>query len=155
LVKARAARFIRDRQETDNADVPAEMWWAGGEAALTQNWTAGDFETWIDQQRVRLQAYGVTFRRADIESLLPPQPTAKISPSVARAVGGRPKASWSDDLWIEMCRQLYEGDLQPKKQGDITKAMMDWLSTRGEEPAESTIKERARRLWAVIGRDEN
>ncbi len=54
-----------------------------------------------------------------------------------------------------MCRQLYEGDLQPKKQGDITKAMMDWLSTRGEEPAESTIKERARRLWAVIGRDEN
>jgi hypothetical protein len=75
--------------------------------------------------------------------------------AVAKGEGGRPKARWSDDLWIEMCRQLYEGDLKPKKQSDIKRAMMDWLSTHGEEPAESTIKDRARKLWAVIGKDEN
>lgn len=155
LVKARAVRFIRDRQVTDNADVPTEMWWADGGAALTQNWATGDFETWTNQQLVQLQAYSVTFRRSDIESLVPAHSAAKISAPVAKAVGGRPKASWSDDLWIEMCRQLYVGDLKPKKQGDITKAMIEWLSARGEEPADSTIKDRARRLWAVIGKDEN
>jgi hypothetical protein len=154
LVKARAMRFIRDGLVTDNADVPAEMWWADGGAALAQNWASGDFETWINQH-IRLQAYGVTFRRSDILSLLPAQPGAPPPAAVAKGEGGRPKARWSDDLWIEMCRQLYEGDLKPKKQSDIKRAMMDWLSTHGEEPAESTIKDRARKLWAVIGKDEN
>jgi predicted nucleotide-binding protein len=69
LIKARAARFIRDERSTDNVDVPAEFWWTEGEAALDQNWTTGDFETWIDHRR--LQAFGVTFRRSDIERLKP------------------------------------------------------------------------------------
>jgi hypothetical protein len=71
LIKARAQRFVRDGQFADNVDVPAEFWWAEGEAALNQNWTTGDFDTWINQ-RIRLQAFGVTFRRSDIEQLRPP-----------------------------------------------------------------------------------
>lgn len=70
LIKARAQRFVRDGQPTDNVDVPAEFWWAEGRAALKQNWTTGDFDTWIDH-RIRLQAFGVTFRRSDIEQLRP------------------------------------------------------------------------------------
>jgi hypothetical protein len=155
LMKARAVRFICGGQAADNTDIPAEMWWADGEAALTQNWATGDFETWINNRELQLQAYGVTFRRSEIESMLPAQPTSSAPAPAAKAAGGRPKASWSDDLWIEMCRQLYDGDLKPKRQRDITKAMMDWLSARGEDAAESTIKERARKLWAVIGKDEN
>jgi predicted nucleotide-binding protein len=75
LIKARAARFIRSGQPSDNVDVPIEFWWAEGGAALTQNWVNGDFDTWIDQS-IRLQALGVTFRRSDIEQmiLLHPEP---------------------------------------------------------------------------------
>jgi len=73
LIKAKAARFIRNRQEADDVEVPREFWWAGGEAALTQNWRAGDFETFAQGRHgdVRLQAFGVTFLRSDIERARP------------------------------------------------------------------------------------
>jgi len=71
LIKARAERFIRDGRSADNVDIPVEFWWAEGGAALKQNWTTGDFDTWIDD-RIRLQAFGVTFWRSDIERLKPP-----------------------------------------------------------------------------------
>jgi predicted nucleotide-binding protein len=71
LVGGRAARFIRSGQPSDNVDVPSEFWWAEGEAALAQNWVTGDFETWIDQQLTRLEAFGVTFLRSDIEKMIP------------------------------------------------------------------------------------
>src|SRR5277367_3491811 len=70
LIKARAERFICDGRSADNIDVPVEFWWAEGEAALDQNWTTGDFDTWIDH-RIHLQAFGVTFRRSDIERSRP------------------------------------------------------------------------------------
>jgi predicted nucleotide-binding protein len=79
LIKARAAHFIRDGRSTDNVDVPAEFWWAEGGAALDQNWTTGDFTTSIDDRR--LQAFGVTFRRSDIERLRP-APTAATATKV-------------------------------------------------------------------------
>jgi nucleoside phosphorylase len=70
LIKARAERFIRDGRPADNVDIPVEFWWAKGEAALHQNWETGDFDTWIDQ-RIHLEAFGVTFRRFDIERSTP------------------------------------------------------------------------------------
>jgi hypothetical protein len=70
LIKARAERFISDDQSQDNVDIPTEFWWAQGGAALHQNWTTGDFDTWIDH-RIHLQAFGVTFRRSDIEGAKP------------------------------------------------------------------------------------
>ena len=70
MIKARAKRFIHDGRSADNVDIPAEFWWAEGGAALTQDWTTGCFYTWI-KQRVRLQAFGVTFRRSDIERAKP------------------------------------------------------------------------------------
>jgi hypothetical protein len=66
IIKARAKRFVRDGQSADNVEIPREFWWAKGEEALTQNWATGDFETWIDH-RIHLEAFGVTFRRSDIE----------------------------------------------------------------------------------------
>jgi len=70
LIKARAERFIRDGRSADNIDVPVEFWWAEGAAALDQNWTTGDFDTWIDH-RIHLQAFGVIFWRSDIERSKP------------------------------------------------------------------------------------
>jgi predicted nucleotide-binding protein len=69
LIKARAARFIRSGKPSDNVDVPSEFWWARGGGALIQNWVTGDFETWIDQQHP-LEAFGVTFRRSEIEEMI-------------------------------------------------------------------------------------
>ena len=73
LIKARAERFISDGRSDDNIDVPVEFWWAEGEAALDQNWTTGDFDTWVGRgiDAIHLQAFGVTFRRCDIERLRP------------------------------------------------------------------------------------
>jgi hypothetical protein len=70
LVKARAQRLIIDSESRDNADLPSQIWWAEGEAALEQNWNTGDFETWIDR-RCRIRAFGVSFSRADIQMMLP------------------------------------------------------------------------------------
>jgi hypothetical protein len=84
LIKARAARFIRDGRSTDNVDLPAEFWWAQGEAALGQNWTTGDFDTWIDH-RIHLQAFGVTFRRSDIDPAKPTPVVENVAPIPSQA----------------------------------------------------------------------
>lgn len=70
LVRARAHRYIQGNTAKDDYEIPKGFWWAGGHAALTQNWVTGDFETWIDQ-RHHLRAYGVSFFRADVERMLP------------------------------------------------------------------------------------
>jgi hypothetical protein len=69
LIRARADRFICDGRSADNIDVPVKFWWAEGGRALDQNWTTGDFDTWIDH--IHLQAFGVTFWRPDIERSKP------------------------------------------------------------------------------------
>ncbi len=87
LIRARAVRFVDDGRSADNADVPAKFWWAKGEAALTQDWATGDFETWIDHRK-HLQAFGVSFLRADIEKMVPSglakQSSAPNAPVVAK-----------------------------------------------------------------------
>jgi predicted nucleotide-binding protein len=70
LVRARAVRFISGESIHDNYEVPSAFWWAEGAEALEQNWITGDFETWLKQQ-LHLRAFGVSFLRADIETLLP------------------------------------------------------------------------------------
>jgi hypothetical protein len=69
-------------------------------------------------------------------------------PGPARA--GRLPADWWDDLWIEIFRQVYLGDLKPKSQADIVKAMQQWLSDRDIEAADSTLKPRARKLLQML-----
>ena len=52
--------------------VPRAFWSPKKEGtALTANWLVGDFETWMNHPSYRLKAYGVTFRRSDIEQLKP------------------------------------------------------------------------------------
>ena len=91
MIKARAERLIRDGRSADNVNVPFEFWWAEGEAALHQNWTTGDFETWIDN-RIYLQAFGVTFWRSDIERLKP-APLAENATSQALTISQSRAAS--------------------------------------------------------------
>jgi hypothetical protein len=83
LIRARAERYVVDhagsKKAGTNVDIPAEFWWAKGGAALNQNWTAGDFDTWLGRNsinQVHLSAFGGSFLRADIERLVPATPNA-------------------------------------------------------------------------------
>jgi len=95
LIKTRAKLFISFGEEKTDAEVPREFWWAKGEAALEQNWVLGDFETWvttIDRERGGRreglqQAFGVTFRRGDIEQL---KPAISATPTAAPSLARRP-----------------------------------------------------------------
>ena len=84
LVKARAVRFVQGSAVVSGAEIPKELWWARGEAALTQDWETGDFETWFSGQ-LHLRAFGVEFRRIDIESMLPVLPPSKLPDSNSSA----------------------------------------------------------------------
>src|SRR5262249_25807421 len=78
LISARAVRLVvedhnwRDAKikELNDVEVPPKFWWARGNQALKQNWSAGDFETWIEE-RVLYKAYGVKFLRSDIMTMVP------------------------------------------------------------------------------------
>jgi nucleoside phosphorylase len=84
LIRARAERYMVVQQASDNYEVPKEFWWAEGGTALEQNWTTGDFETWIRQQ-IRLQAFGVSFLRGDIEKMIPTTPSDQGSSAASKA----------------------------------------------------------------------
>jgi hypothetical protein len=168
LINAQADTFIIDNKTRTNATILKEFWWAEGQQALEQNWPLGDFSTWIPLGvlagnlhlgggKIRARAFGVTFLRADVEKMLPPAPTVATPALIApnRSKGGRPRADWSEDLWVEIARQLYVGDLKPKTAADIERAMHQWLISQGKSAGESTIRDRARLLWRAIQRDEN
>lgn len=93
LVRSRARLFIFERAAArgekekisrENADLPSEFWWAKGETALEQNWEAGDFSTWIDDN-YEWQAFGVQFERRDIEAMLAPPTPCPESPEIEDA----------------------------------------------------------------------
>lgn len=76
LIRARAEQFHEGQRAFPYHDIPREFWWAEGQAALKQDWAVGDFSTWI-RNSIQLKAFGVTFARADIQKLLPPQNSGK------------------------------------------------------------------------------
>ncbi|MET4323714.1 hypothetical protein [Bradyrhizobium sp. RT5a] len=60
--------------ETHNrvdCSIDSEFWVEDRETPSAQNWTIGDFEAWLHQGQMHLEAFGVTFLRADIEKLIP------------------------------------------------------------------------------------
>jgi hypothetical protein len=157
LIRARAEQFMSGESNRKDFEIPKGFWWAEGGSTLHQNWPTGDFDTWIDRGEVHLQAFGVSFLRAEIEKMIPASkpeaPAAVASPATPK--GGRPKADWWEDLWIEICRQLYVGDLKPKTQADIERAMHQWVNDHNKTAGDTTIRDRASRLWRAINRGED
>ena len=51
---------------------------------------------------------------------------------------------------MEMCRQMYDGDLRPDRQADIEKAMLNWLAGLGHEVSESSVRVAARKLHKAL-----
>jgi Hypothetical protein (DUF2513) len=164
LIRAHAERFLMDKKERSDFEIPKEFWFAEGHEALTQNWTAGDFDSWVDSNRftgncrfsglkVHMEAFAVSFLRPDIEKLIPTESVQPVAPPSSTAVGGRPPADWWEDLLIDLCFKHFHGELPHQKQADIVRAMQEWITAHGYDASESTIKIRARKLADAIKRD--
>ncbi|MEL1249086.1 hypothetical protein [Aurantiacibacter gilvus] len=67
-----------------------------------------------------------------------------------RNPGGKPLADHWDAMWAAIAVQLWSGDLDPKKQADIKKAMFEWLNDAGVEAGDTAVTKRARALWIAI-----
>ena len=89
-------------------------------------------------------------QRFDFERAGAPEPAVAVAAKDSAKAGGRPPASFWDDLWAATAAALYDGRLAPKTQADIEKAMADWLESRRHSAATSTVRARARRLWDAI-----
>ncbi|NPU10924.1 nucleotide-binding protein [Bradyrhizobium sp. 83002] len=69
LVRARARRYMIGNGARDDFPIPNVFWWADGREAMTQDWQAGSFSTWINDTEHR--AFQVKFAQEDIEKMMP------------------------------------------------------------------------------------
>jgi hypothetical protein len=169
LIGARAETFVIDNRTFHNEKIPKEFWWAKGHAALEQRWETGDFSTWmalselagsphLSAGKIEAKAFGVTFAGADIEKLIPAGPATTVAATPIakpRNRGGRPKHDFWEDLFVAIAAQLYLGDLKPKNQADIERAMHEWITNNGHTAGETPVRERAQKLWRAVDKDGN
>ena len=79
-----------------------------------------------------------------------PAPAVTSAAVVVKAKGGKPLAAHWDEMWAAMAVALHVGDLNPKTQADIERAMSDWLASKDIDAAESSIRKRAQQLWRKL-----
>jgi hypothetical protein len=159
-IRAVARRYNYRGRSGECFAVPMRIWEeAGHRVGASSFWSTGDITLFIDDHRFAL--FSVRFDPAGLEEILssdgqrmaPAETGRTEAQPVVTNRGGRPPKEWWSDLWVEMARQLYEGDLQPKRQAEIEKAMADWISAEGYDASERTIRDAARKLWRTINRE--
>lgn len=64
--------------------------------------------------------------------------------------GGKPLAPHWDTMWAAIAADLWNGDLEPKSQKDIKKAMFEWFNAAGIEIGDTAVTQRARQLWQAM-----
>lgn len=79
-------------------------------------------------------------------------PSGAISPPVGgkRNPGGKPLAGHWDAMWAAIAVKLWSGELQPKLQADVKKAMLDWFNEAEIEIGDTAVTQRARQLWQAM-----
>lgn len=74
---------------------------------------------------------------------------AEPLPSPRRRVG-RPSKEYWEELLVEIMRQIWRGDLKPRRQADVQHAMAEWIVEQGyPEPKLTQLKARARLIFQV------
>lgn len=66
--------------------------------------------------------------------------------------GRKPKYDWhkaSNEIW----GQILRGDFKPKKQAEIEKKLIQFLTKGDEEPSESVVRPYARNIWEEYQKD--
>jgi len=136
-------------------DVPEWFWTSFTQTgSSSQDWDRGTFKGngHAPTGSCHIQLTGVYFLRSALDALVSHPVSLKL-PSPEQNKGGRPRKEWWDDLWCAVWGLAYRGDLQPKNQADIERAMMAWIEERGETASESTIKPLARKMFAEMQRE--
>jgi len=131
-------------------------------------WGAGDARFFLTARSIHraespiVRCFGIKLNPNDVRETLPPLPPEgprrwppkREIESVAQASkpkidkGGRPRKEWWDDFWIEICRRIWMGDLKPKTQADLARAMFEWVENHpGTDAGETTINAAARKLF--------
>lgn len=79
------------------------------------------------------------------------QDTAKAKKSqIAKNPGGKPLAKHWDEMWAAIAAQLWNGDIDPRTQADLKRAMFDWLNAAGVDVGDTAVTQRARQLWQAM-----
>ena len=133
-------------------DVPAWFWENfTAQGSSTQDWERGVFAgqgQWPGGH-VWITLTGVYFYGPSIDALRPGSgETKSVETSGGPGNPGRPPAEFWDDLLCAIWGDIYRGDFKPKNQADVTKAMLDWASSKDHELSETSAKSRARKLMA-------
>lgn len=97
---------------------------------------------------------GVHFLLEPIESSWPQNPTSAVVSSTKQG-GGRPPAAFHDDLMSAIFGQIYSGDLKPKAQAEIERAILKWTTDNGHELSESSARTKARKIWTAMINEGN
>jgi hypothetical protein len=123
------------------------------QGSSTQDWASGKFSGSgrTPQGRLYITLTGVHFSLSALRDLASPTSDA-IETQSSQKKGGRPPKDWWDDLWCAIWGDIYRGDLKPKSQADIERAMMDWVTARDESASESTLKPLARKMFIELQR---
>jgi hypothetical protein len=144
--------------DMDPSFVPKRLWKSLSKHG-TDLWQGGYARFWVSG--TAYQCFGIKLNPVDVHANLPsvPQPAALRDKRLHAAaqqgagepkksnLGGRPRKDWWDDFWIDICRQIYEGDLKPKTQAELERAMLGWATNHGHEMSEPTAKIAARKLF--------
>lgn len=139
-------------------DVPQWFWQNFTNAgSSSQDWARGVFrgKGKTPQGTRYITLTGVFFGRASVEALADQPESKPTPPSVGSSPnkGGRPRKEWWDEFWCGVWGQIVHGEFTPKTQADVERAMLDWVSDRGESVAESTIRPMARKLFVEWERE--
>ena len=125
------------------------------EGRSAQDWETGKFSGRgigpIGLRWVTLN--GVHFLRESLIALLPTSDAPPVPTTAAKNVGGRPPAAFSDEMMCAIWALIYQGDLQPKTQADVEKAMLDWTSERGHELGTTLARQKARLVMTAISKE--
>ena len=62
----------------------------------------------------------------------------------------REGATGPSHLGTQPAGSRIEGDLQPRRQADVERAMHDWLSLNTYEAGETQVRARAKAVWEAI-----
>jgi len=123
---------------------------AGSKEASKGNSAVKSAEQRFAKKKIRLKRQLEIHRFDFTRPALDPAPAPKLIPEKSKNAGGKPLAEHWDKMWAAIAVQLYKGDLKPKTQADIERAMLDWLSTKDIDAGERTVRNRARALWQEL-----
>lgn len=139
-------------------DIPPWFWESfTDEGSSSQNWDSGLFAgKGSGPNGLRFfTLQGVHFLRESLVAFLP-RTSAPSTSSVPKSKGGRPPAAFADDLMCAIWGLIYQGDLKPKNQAEIERAMLDWAARNDQELGSTAAREKARKVYATLtGEVEN